>query len=206
MRRAFLRPRAVGVGAVALLTLFTAGCSADPAGVPARMGTPGPSAAGGIVVPPVGSTPGGGELAPTDGPQGADGRVVLRAYQAWWAAQVQADARSDSTGAQLRIYSTGAALSGVLASLHGLHEAKLVMSGAPVNSPKVATLDPGSDPQNATIVDCVDVSGWHQADAADGSIKDPPQRLQRYVASAAMRLNGTTWMVVDFNREAGRTC
>ncbi|WP_051966462.1 hypothetical protein [Kitasatospora mediocidica] len=144
--------------------------------------------------------------APTDGPEGAVGRVVLRAYQAWWAAQVQADARSDSTGTQLRIYSTGEALSGVLASLVSLHEAKLVMSGAPVNSPVVAKLDLSGTPQSAVVEDCVDVTGWHQADAVDGSVKDPPQRLERYVASAEMRANGTTWMVVEFNREAGRTC
>ncbi|WP_280724084.1 hypothetical protein [Kitasatospora sp. MAA4] len=132
--------------------------------------------------------------------------MVLRAYQSWWTAQVQADARSDSTGAQLRVYSTGEALSGVLATLISLHEAKLVMSGTPVNSPVVAKLDLTGTPQSAVVEDCVDVTGWHQADAADGSIKDPPQRLERYVASAEMRTNGTTWMVVEFNREAGRTC
>ncbi|WP_329570201.1 hypothetical protein [Kitasatospora sp. NBC_01266] len=144
--------------------------------------------------------------APTTGAPGAVGRVVLRTYQDWWAAQVSAYSGADPNGAQVRAYSNGTALGNVLLSLHSLREAKLVMTGKPVLSPVVQSLELNGSSQSAVIEDCVDVSGWHQSDPSDGSLKDPPQRLTRYPAQAVLRLDGSIWMVFEFNREAGRTC
>lgn len=199
-----LRLRAIGVGAAASLTLFTAACGGGQAGVAQHLGTPASSGTGVVSVPSTAT--GEGADAPTDGPQGAGGRVALRAYQDWWAAQIEVDGRSDSSGDQLRLTSSGQALGDALVSLRGLHAAKMVMSGTPRNSPVVKKVDLTSSPQSAEIEDCVDVTGWHQADAADGSIKDPPQRLSRYVARVVLRTIGSSWMVFEFNREAGRTC
>ncbi|MEY9948135.1 hypothetical protein [Kitasatospora sp. GAS1066B] len=132
--------------------------------------------------------------------------MVLSTYQDWWAAQVAAYSGADPNGAQARVYSNGTALGNILLSLHSLHAAKLVMTGKPVLSPVVQSLDLNGSSQSALIEDCVDVSGWHQADAGDGSLKDAPQRLTRYPAQAVLRLDGSFWMVFEFNREAGRTC
>ncbi|MFI9272696.1 hypothetical protein ACIGXM_18525 [Kitasatospora sp. NPDC052896] len=150
--------------------------------------------------------PSGGAAVPSSGPDAAVARVVLRAYQAWWAAQVQAFATGDQTGAQVRAYSNGQALSQVLVSLQQLHQAQLVMTGAPATDPVVRQLDLRSSPQSAVIEDCVDVTGWHQADAHSGAIEDPPQRLTRYPATVVLRINDSSWKVFEFNREAGRTC
>ncbi|WP_441249036.1 hypothetical protein [Kitasatospora sp. McL0602] len=149
---------------------------------------------------------GTGTPPPTDGSEGAVGRLVLSAYQDWWRAQTEAFSRSDSDGSQLQVYSTGKALSGALASLHQLHEAKLVMIGAPRNSPVVRALNPTSAPNTSTIEDCLDVTGWHQADAVSKAIRDPQQRLTRYLATVSLRRTEGRWIIVDFEREVDRTC
>ncbi|WP_431681767.1 hypothetical protein [Kitasatospora sp. KL5] len=133
-------------------------------------------------------------------------RAVLTTYRAWWQAQADAFARSDSDGSQLRSYSTGRALSEALASLHQLHDAKLVMTGSPRNSALVKRLDLATDPQTAVVEDCLDVSDWHQADASSGAVKDPAQRFTRYPATVSLRRDGSRWVIVDFEREVGRTC
>ncbi|MFD9129642.1 hypothetical protein [Kitasatospora sp. NPDC059571] len=97
-------------------------------------------------------------------------------------------------------------MSDALASLHQLHEAKLVMTGAPHPSPLVRSLDLKADPQSAVVEDCLDVTDWHQTDAATKAVKDPKQRFTRYIATVSLRKNGNRWMIVDFKREVGRTC
>lgn len=200
-----LRPAAVGVGGVVLLTLMTACSGGGPGGSTDRLATPGTSVTSVTPVTPS-SGSGTGTLAPTEGLEGAVGRVVLRSYQSWWDAQTDAFGRSDSDGSQLQAYSTGLALSGVVANLHQLHEAKLVMIGSPRNSPVVKAINLTSDPQTSVIEDCLDVTGWHQADATTKTVKDPQQRLTRYIATVSLRKSDDRWMVVDFKREVGRTC
>ncbi len=200
-----LRPGAVGVGGVVIVMLLSSCGGSGGAGSADRLGTSAPSVA---AVTPV--TPSGGSgtdgIAPTDGPEGAVGRAALRAYQDWWAAQVDALGRSDSDGSQLRAYSTGKALSEALANLHQVHEAKLVMVGSPRNSPVVKAIDLKADPQTAVVADCLDVTGWQQADAASGAIKAPKQALTRYGATVSLRRSGARWLIVDFEREVDRTC
>ncbi|GAA2148542.1 hypothetical protein GCM10009760_40710 [Kitasatospora kazusensis] len=203
-RGILVRSGVVGVGGLFLLTFLTA-CSGDgPAGSADRLAASGATGQAAPVTPSGGS--GTGAIAPTQGPEGAVGRVVLMAYQSWWDAQTDAFSRSGSDGSQLRALSTGLALSGALASLHQLHEAKLVMTGAPRNSPVVKTLNPIADPQTSVIEDCLDVTDWHQADSVTKAPKDPPQRLTRYIATVSLRKSDGRWMIVDFKREVGRTC
>jgi hypothetical protein len=190
---------------MALLFLLTACGSNGSAGSSERLGTPVTGVPGGTAV-----TPSGGSstatIAPTEGAEGAVGRDVVRVYQSWWDAQTEAFGRSDSDGSQLRVYSTGTALSEALANLHQLHQAKLVMTGSPRTAPVVRSLDPAADPQSAVVSDCLDVTDWHQADATTKTLKDPTQRFTRYVATVSLRKNGNRWLIVDFKREVGRTC
>ncbi|KJK59955.1 hypothetical protein UK12_00350 [Saccharothrix sp. ST-888] len=132
--------------------------------------------------------------------------MVLRTYQSWWDAKVDAFGRLDSDGAQLSAYSGGQALSDSMASLHQLHEAKMVMVGLPRTSPRVSQVDLKANPQTAVVEDCLDVSEWHQADAASGATKDPQQRLSRYLAVTKLRKSGNSWLIVEVTREVGRTC
>ncbi len=200
-----VRSGVVGVGGVLLLTFLTA-CGGDPsAGSADRLSPPGAAAAPVTPVTPSSGSGTGGN-APTVGAEGAVGRVVLMAYQSWWDAQTSAFGRSDSDGTQLQAFSTGLALSGALASLHQLHEAKLVMIGAPRNAPVVKTLNLSTDPQTSVIEDCLDVTDWHQADSVTKALRDPEQRLTRYIATVSLRKSDGQWMIVDFKREVGRTC
>ena len=200
-----VRSGVVGVGGLFLLTFLTA-CGGDPsAGSADRLSTPGAAASPITPVTPS-SGSGTGVIAPTTGAEGAVGRLVLMAYQGWWDAKTAAFGRSDSDGTQLSADSSGQALSDSLASLHQLHEAKMVMVGAPRTSPVVKKLDLTANPQTATVEDCLDVSEWHQADAGTRAVKDPPQRLTRYLSTTELRKSAASWIVVEVTREVGQTC
>ncbi|GAA0689121.1 hypothetical protein GCM10010193_49100 [Kitasatospora atroaurantiaca] len=200
-----LRPGAVGAGGLVLLVLMTACSGGGSAGSTDRLATPEPGVASVAPVTPSGGS-GTGAIAPTEGPEGAVGRVALRAYQSWWDAKIKAFADADSDGSQLSAYSSGQALSDSLASLHQLHEAKLVMVGTPRTSAVVKKLDLKANPQTAEIEDCLDVSEWHQADAVTQVVKDPPQRLSRYLSTTRLRKAGVGWIIVEVTREVGQTC
>ncbi|MGW6912454.1 hypothetical protein ACWGB8_01325 [Kitasatospora sp. NPDC054939] len=186
--------------------LFLSACSADDGSSAVdRLGTGGTGAATvAPAVPPGGSR--GGSTVPANGPEGAAARAALRTYQDWWQAQAEAFGRSDSDGLALEAYSSGKALAGTLVNLQQLHDSDLVMIGAPRNSPVVKALDLKADPQTAEIEDCLDVTGWHQADAATRATKDPKQRLSRYIVTASLRKSEARWLIYEFKREVERTC
>ncbi|MFG2842115.1 hypothetical protein ACGF12_02930 [Kitasatospora sp. NPDC048296] len=200
-----LRPGAVVVGGAVLVLLLGACASGGADGSVDRLGSPAATVAG---VNPL--TPSGGSvnasIAPTDGPEGARGRLALRTYQDWWQAQAEAFGRTDSDGSALEAYSSGRALSDTLVGLRQLHDAKLVMTGTPRNSAVVKTIDLKADPQTAVIEDCVDLSDWHRVDAVTRTAKEPADRLNRYVATASLRWFQAHWLIYDFKREVDRTC
>ncbi|WP_327682924.1 hypothetical protein [Kitasatospora sp. NBC_00458] len=200
-----LRPGAVGVGGLVLALSLSACAAGGGGGSVERLGSGAPTVA---AVTPV--TPSGGSSnvanAPTDGPEGAAAQDVLSAYQNWWQAQVEAYGRTDSDGSRLETFSSGKALTDALVNLKQLHDAKLVMIGGPRNSPVVKAVDLTTDPNTAVIEDCLDVSGWHQADPATRAVKDPPDRLARYVATVSLRQFETRWLIHEFKREVQRTC
>ncbi|MFJ9695227.1 hypothetical protein [Kitasatospora sp. NPDC101183] len=133
-------------------------------------------------------------------------RLALSTYQDWWKAQADAFGSADSDGIALEAFSSGRALTDTLVGLRQLHAAKLVMTGAPRNSPVVTAVDLKSDPPTAVIEDCVDVSGWQRVDAASKAVREPSGALRRYVATASLRRFQEHWLIYDFKREAGRTC
>jgi hypothetical protein len=193
------------VGGAVLVLLLGACASGGADGSVDRLGSPAPTVAG---VNPL--TPSGGpvnaSIAPTDGPEGARGRLAVRTYQDWWQAQAEAFGRTDSDGSALEAYSSGRALSDTLVGLRQLHDAKLVMTGTPRNSAVVKTIDLKADPQTAVIEDCVDLSDWHRVDAVTRTAKEPADRLNRYVATASLRWFQAHWLIYDFKREVDRTC
>ncbi|MFJ5116334.1 MULTISPECIES: hypothetical protein [unclassified Kitasatospora] len=185
--------------------LLSACAASGDAGSVDRLGTTAPSVAAVTPVAPSGG-PANDRIAPTEGPEGAAGRAVLRTYQDWWTAQTEAFGRSDSDGSTLEAYSSGSALGGALVNLRQLHDAKMVMIGSPRNSPVVKTLDLTAAPQTAVIEDCLDVTGWHQADATTRATKDPRERLTRYIATVSLRKFDARWLIYEFKREVDRTC
>ncbi|MEV4555392.1 hypothetical protein AB0K51_00180 [Kitasatospora sp. NPDC049285] len=199
-----LRPGAVGISGLVLAFLLT-GCGSGGAGSADRLGTPSANlptaAATGSAAPAPSGTP-----VPSEGLEGAAGQAALTTYQSWWDAQADTFGRSDSDGTVLRLYATGTALGDTLATLDQLHRAKLVLIGKPRTSPVLKGLDLQANPATATITDCLDVTEWHQADAATKQIKDPQQRLSRYAATAVLRKSGNRWLIVDFTREVAKAC
>ncbi|MET8624155.1 hypothetical protein ABZW30_10445 [Kitasatospora sp. NPDC004669] len=200
-----LRPGVVGVGGAVLVLLLGACASGGADGSVDRLGSAAPTVAG---VNPL--TPSGGSvnatIAPTDGPEGAMGRLAVNTYQNWWQAQAEAFGRTDSDGTALEAYSSGRALTDTLVGLRQLHDAKLVMTGTPRNSAVVKAIDLKADPRTAVIEDCVDLSDWHRVDAVTRAAKEPADRLNRYVATVSLRWFQAHWLIYDFKREVDRTC
>lgn len=197
-----VRPGMVGAGGLVLLLLAGCGGTGGTSSTDRLSDvTPAPTAS--TATP---STGGAAPAAPTEGIEGATGRVLLRAYQGWWDAQAAAFGQPGADTSSLRSYSAELALGGALSTVQQLREAKLVMVGRPRNSPVVTSIRLTADPQSATVEDCLDVTDWHQADATTKELRDPQQRLTRYVATAELRKSDSRWLIVDFKREVGRSC
>lgn len=201
-----VRPGAVGAAGAVLALLFLSACSAGSDGSSVdRLGSGATGVATVAGVTPSGG-PGIGSQVPAEGPEGAAARLVLRTYQDWWRVQTETFGRSGSDGLALQSYSSGRALADTLVNLQKLQDLKLVMIGEPRNSPVVKSLSLTADPQTAVIEDCLDVTGWHQADAVTRATKDPAQRLSRYVVTASLRKFEAHWLIYEFTREVGRSC
>jgi hypothetical protein len=143
---------------------------------------------------------------PSNGPQGAISRQLLRFYQTWWDARVAAYAKNTRPGATLSVLSTGQALSDSLANIHRLQEAGMVMQGRPHSRATVTALDSASAVRTATIVDCLDVSGWHQVDARTKRNRDPQQRYSRYPVVVTARTDGGRWLISRIEYQTAKTC
>lgn len=197
-----VRPGVVGAGGLTLLLLTSCGAG-NGGSTTDRL----PDVTAAPTVPAV--NPGGSTAvqdAPTEGVEGAVGRVVLRAYQGWWEARTAAFGQPEQDPSAVRSFATDEALSGTLITRQQLRDAKLVMVGNPRNSPVVTSVRLTENPPTATVSDCVDVTDWHQADAVTKALRDPAQRLTRYVATATLRKADSRWLIVDFKREETRSC
>jgi hypothetical protein len=112
-------------------------------------------------------------------------------------------------GSDLSTYATSQALSDSYADLVRLDGDGLRMRGAPVSHPKVTSVGAMSGAtgiDQATVVDCLDVTGWHQVLAANGRIADPARRLTRYQVVATARTVGGVWMITQITRETDKPC
>ncbi|MFJ8042025.1 hypothetical protein ACIRBX_16140 [Kitasatospora sp. NPDC096147] len=156
--------------------------------------------------PATASAPVAAPATPLTGPQAAVAVGVLSAYRLWWDARTAAFGQPEGSVLPLQLYSSGQALSDAMATVTQLGERKLVMVGSPRHSPLVTAVDPDAKPPTATVEDCLDVSDWHQADAKTKAIADPKDRLTRYAAKVTLRKSESRWLIVEFNREVGRTC
>ncbi|WP_370062108.1 hypothetical protein [Streptacidiphilus sp. MAP5-3] len=140
---------------------------------------------------------------------GPDADFVLRAYAGYWAAQVRAMSTGQADGSDLSTYATGEALSDSYADVVRLVGGGLRMRGAPVSDPKVTSvgaLSGASGVDQATVVDCLDVSGWHQVLASSGRTDEPATRLTRYQVVATARTVRGVWMISQITRETDKPC
>ena len=140
---------------------------------------------------------------------GPTAEVIIGSYRGYWAAQVRAMSTGRADGSDLSTYATGEALGDGYADVVRLDAAGLLMSGAPQIHPVVTAVGPLKGvpgERQATLRDCLDVSGWHQVTAHGGRISDPAQRLTRYPLVVTARTVGGAWMISQVTRETGRTC
>lgn len=148
-------------------------------------------------------------LRPAQSLSGPAAEVVLRSYRGYWAAQIRAMSTGRADGSDLSTYATGAALSDSYANVVRLVSAGLLMTGAPRIHPVVTEVGPlrgAPGESQATLQDCLDVSGWHQVTAHGGRISEPGHRLLRYPLVVTARTVGGAWMISQVTRETGRTC
>ncbi|WP_370124027.1 hypothetical protein [Streptacidiphilus sp. MAP12-33] len=140
---------------------------------------------------------------------GPTATVVLWVYRSYWDAQIRAMSTGQADGSNLSTYATGAALSESYADVVRLLGDGLLMAGQPVSHPVVTAIGalPGDPKESqATLQDCLDVSGWHQVSAHGGRITDPGSRLTRYPLIVTARTVQGAWMISEITRETGRTC
>ncbi|WP_377272308.1 hypothetical protein [Peterkaempfera sp. SMS 1(5)a] len=196
-----------GLGAslvLPLAALLLAGCADSGAGSVDHLGSR-PASPTTREAPDTSAAPAPSPV-PDTGRDGAVARQVLARYSDWWRAQATAYADSSRSGAGLSLFATGSALSAALANLHRLREAGMVMQGQPRSDARVTALNLTSSPQTAAIEDCLDVSGWHQADAHSKQLRDPRQRLSRYVVTATATSTSDGWLISDLRQRTGQTC
>ncbi|AXI76858.1 hypothetical protein [Peterkaempfera bronchialis] len=143
---------------------------------------------------------------PDSGAKGAAAHQVLARYTSWWEARITAFANTSKSGVGIGLFSTGQALSDSLANVYRLREAGMVMQGRPRSDARVVALDLDATPQTATVEDCLDVREWHQADARTKQIRDPKQRLSRYMVTATARHTDQGWLITELKPETERTC
>lgn len=129
---------------------------------------------------------------------------ALAAWRGMRAEQVKAYRQGKSSGTGLSAYTADKALSKIESELFTYRQADVRFEGKPTSTAKVTAVDVSSDPQKATITECLDTNGWK---AMQGSKNvTSANQVQRYTVTGSVRTIGTRWKVVDYAVDKGRTC
>lgn len=177
------------LGACAVVTTVaavTAGCSKDnkTAPPPSPTATPSPSA----------------------DPQAAEKAALLGVYRAFWDAQlkVYTTGRMKDTG----IEKVGAdkAYAKVQATRIYYMDNGFVMTGAPVLSPQVSTMDLSTAPPSASITDCIDSTNYIKIEKQSGKPVQTLDNNRRHVATYTALKIGGAWQVRDFDISRDQLC
>lgn len=177
--------RQLVAGLAAASVLLGAGCSSDGSGdTPADM-------------PPASPTP-------SLGPRDAAERDAVGAYRGMWDAFVEAGKISDPDAPDLRKYASDQALRLIVSALYTDREQGKVTKGDLVLNPKVSEVKPVSAPTEATVLDCVDSTGWLKYKAPGGLVDDKPGGKHR--TTATVKFADATWKVSSFILEESGTC
>jgi hypothetical protein len=132
---------------------------------------------------------------------------VLTTYRAMMDAQVRSYAAPNPAldVTDLASY-VGDPLRGqMLAALGQMQHNGVAYRGKPVLHPKVTAIRRG-DPDTATIVDCVDASGWKPVYVRNGSSAAPPEGAKRYPHTLTAQLYQGRWLITKATVDRSRTC
>lgn len=131
-------------------------------------------------------------------PQAAEKTAVLDAYARFWAEQVKAYAKGDTTETSFSRYAAGEALSSTQDDLKDLRTKGIVTTGAPAHDTTVVSLEPSKKVPSAKLTDCLDSTGWKFIYRKSGkSVEMPESRLIRYVTKIDAEKWGKQWKIVN---------
>ncbi|TGB15510.1 hypothetical protein [Streptomyces sp. MZ04] len=128
-------------------------------------------------------------------------KAVTAAYRGYWDAQIKAYAKADPKGSGLDKYAFDRAYSKTFAELATMKGAGNVLKGQPRISPEEPEVNLDKSPQEATLKDCVDVSGWKlQKEKSGKEVPLPKKRLTRFVTKVSARTVGDKWMIINVDQ------
>jgi hypothetical protein len=129
---------------------------------------------------------------------------ALAAYRGMWADLVAAARTSDYRSPTLDDHATGAALTLFVQGLarDQLHD--IVTKGHVVLDPAVSSLSPSTDPDRATVTDCVDDSQWIEY-TTTGKRADNPAGGRRHTTAVVARRAGG-WKVTQLTVGSVGSC
>lgn len=131
---------------------------------------------------------------------------VLDAYGAMWAEQTKAYRVASTRETDLQRYLAPTELRTVEADLARMNKERTVMRGDLGHEPEISTLAVGTQPNTATVRDCVDSSRWQILDTTTGWRLPPPaDRKVRYVVTARME-RGERWTVTEYTEDRTHGC
>lgn len=93
----------------------------------------------------------------------------------------------------------------MLAALGQMQHNGVAYRGKPVLHPKVTAIRRG-DPDTATIVDCVDASGWKPVYTRNGKSAAAPEGAKRYPHTLTAQLYQGRWLITQATVDRSRTC
>ncbi|MBV7249289.1 hypothetical protein [Streptomyces sp. MW-W600-10] len=126
---------------------------------------------------------------------------MLSAYTTSWEEQTKAYAKASSQGTGLKTVTSLNALSDIESDLSSLRESGRVTQGKPVIAPEVTALGWKKIPE-ATVTDCVDISGWVLIDRkSKKEVPLPAERRTKYVSTAKLERWGKKWMVTQLTAQ-----
>jgi hypothetical protein len=129
---------------------------------------------------------------------------ALAAYRGMWADLVAAARTSDYRSQTLDDHATGSALTLFVQGLARDQLHHIVTKGHVVLDPAVTSVTPSTDPDRATVTDCVDDSQWIEY-TTSGKRADNPAGGRRRATAVVTRRAGT-WKVTQLTVGSVGTC
>ncbi|WP_280671692.1 MULTISPECIES: hypothetical protein [unclassified Kitasatospora] len=187
-----MRQRTIALGTgIGLLAFLTAGCTSN-----AREGGAGSSPLSTVA----------SAATPSVLSDAASRAAVLDTYRKYWDEQIKAYAQGSVVGTELEKYSVDQALSGTRADVYNNKTAGIVLTGSPKISPTVTTIELDKSPKQATLSDCLDISGWTPVDTKTGAARPVTNPVLRYTVTATARTVGSDWMISEVDSDMSRPC
>jgi hypothetical protein len=124
--------------------------------------------------------------------------MAIAAYVNLWQAMAKAGEVPDPNDPAVRQYAEGDALARVVSALVTYQQEGEYTQGAPVDSPRVTSVDPQDTPTTVNLADCGDSTAWttHKKDSKAEISPDP--RGRRMITATVKNTSGT-WKVTTFS-------